>query len=123
MDEPYCISTLVIIWLLLLSPLAPLGWLWAQTVTAKEARLALTVLTASYAWLLLALVTPSIQPFLLGSDYSYARTFAIPCANIAVAFFSTAFLVLRRHRQVCSFLAGVLVVLCWVYLLLISSVV
>jgi hypothetical protein len=117
------ISALLLIWLLLLAPLAPLAWLWLRNATSTGSRLALAVLTVSYAWLLIASVTPSIQDFLLGPDGSYARTFAIPGANIAAVTLATAFLVARGGRRIGSALAGVLIVLCWVCVLIIRYVV
>ena len=107
----------IFIWLLLGSPSIPLGLLWVHGLNSGVSRLAGATLTGSYAWLSLALVSP-LENRLLGPTYGNLRI-AIPYANIAVVAFVMILLLIRGERRA-AVLAGTSIILCWLYVRVIS---
>ena len=80
-------------------------------------RFAAAALTASYAWLLVALLPP-FENRLIGPAYSHLRI-TIPYANIAVVAALVTLLVVRGERTI-VLVAGILIILSWFYVRFIS---
>ncbi len=112
---------IILIWLLLASPSIPLGFMWAHGLNSGITRLAGAVLTGSYVWLMLALMS-SLENRLLGPAYSDLRI-AIPYANVAVVTTVMIILSLRGELRASAVLASTSIILCWLYVSVISFVV
>lgn len=108
---------IVLIWSMLLLPAIPIGLLWLQGPKSASSRFAVAVLTCSYIWLLLALLSP-LETHLIGPTYSNLRVI-IPYANIAVVAGSMILLVLQGKRKI-VLLASLSTILCWLYVRVIS---
>jgi hypothetical protein len=110
-------AMIILIWLLLLSPTVPLGLFWSRGFTSSISRLAAAVMTISYAWLALALLSP-LENRLLGPAYSHLRV-VIPYTNVAVVTAMMILLLIRGERKT-ALLASAGIILCWLYVRVIS---
>jgi len=108
---------IILIWLMLFSPGIPISLLWLRSPESGLARLAVGILTCSYAWLIVALISPW-EGQLLGASYSNLRI-TIPYANVAVVAVVMIVLVIRAQKTT-AVLACMSTILCWLYVRVIS---
>ena len=108
----------ILIWMLLGSPAIPLHFLWLHGKNSMVSRLGAVILTISYAWLVLALVSP-LENRLLGPTYSGLRI-AIPYANVAAVSAVMILLLIRGERKTVVLMSSACIILCWLYVRVIS---
>jgi hypothetical protein len=112
----------VVIWSVLLGPLAALSFMWyrlSPVVMSPTIRIIAWMVTGSYPFLLCGLVFPPI----LGPWYSIARQL-IMCTNLIGVLISGIAVLFRRHPARWSVVLSCgLVALAWFYALAISEVV
>ena len=109
---------IILTWVLLLFPLGPLAILWFRSGNHGLQWAPLCGLTASYAWLIVALLSP-FEHILIGPPYSSLRI-TLPYANIIGVSILVAILLRRKEAALMTLVAGVSVVVCWAYLRVIS---
>ena len=103
------------IWIFLLLPSLMILRLWQDATNKGLRKAALMILSGSYIWLLLGL----LFPVSIGPNYSSYRV-SIPYANAGVAFLSSLYIATTTGGRYLALGTGVAVVICWLYVRVIS---